>query len=53
MYIEILIVAALIFFAAEYAGNNLLYLPSDFKKKDGYKLSIELSEKYGLYRQNN
>ena len=28
------------------------YLPSDFKKKDGYKLSIELSEKYGLYRQN-
>ena len=28
------------------------YLPSDFKKKDGYKLSIELSKKYGLYRQN-
>lgn len=28
------------------------YLVSDFKKKDGYKLSIELSEKYGLYRQN-
>ena len=28
------------------------YLPSDFKKKDGYKRSIELSEKYGLYRQN-
>ena len=28
------------------------YLPSDFKKHDGYKQSIELSKKYGLYRQN-
>ncbi len=28
------------------------YLPSDFKKKDGYKRSIELSREYGLYRQN-
>ena len=28
------------------------YLPSDFKKKDGYKRSIELSKKYGLYRQD-
>lgn len=28
------------------------YLVSDFKKKDGYKLSVALSEKYGLYRQN-
>lgn len=28
------------------------HLPSDFKKKDGYRRSIELSEKYGLYRQN-
>ena len=28
------------------------HLPSDFKKKDGYKRSIELSQKYGLYRQN-
>ena len=27
-------------------------LPSDFKKKEGYKRSIELSKKYGLYRQN-
>ena len=27
-------------------------LPSDFKKKDGYKRSIELSNKLGLYRQN-
>ena len=28
------------------------YLVSDFKKKDGYKRSIELSKKYGLYRQD-
>ena len=28
------------------------YLCSDFKKKGGYKRSIELSEEYGLYRQN-
>ena len=28
------------------------WLPSDFKKKDGYKRSVELSAKYGLYRQN-
>ncbi len=34
------------------SGVKSCYLPSDFKKKDGYKLSIELSEKYGLYRQN-
>ncbi len=29
-----------------------LWLPSDFKKNDGYKKSIELSRKYDLYRQN-
>ncbi len=28
------------------------YLFSDFKKKNGYKRSCELSEEYGLYRQN-
>ena len=28
------------------------HLPSDFKKKNGYKRSIELSAQYGLYRQN-
>ena len=28
------------------------YLYSDFKKKNGYKRSIELSSKYNLYRQN-
>jgi len=27
-------------------------LVSDFKKKEGYKKSIELSKKYNLYRQN-
>lgn len=31
---------------------NILYLPSDFKKREGYKRSIELSQKYNLYRQN-
>ena len=28
------------------------YLFSDFKKKNGYKRSIELSKRYGLYRQD-
>ena len=28
------------------------YLQSDFKKKNGYKRSIELSAEYGLYRQD-
>jgi len=28
------------------------WLPSDFKKKEGYKRSIELSRQYELYRQN-
>ncbi len=28
------------------------YLGSDFKKKNGYKRSIELSQEYHLYRQN-
>lgn len=32
--------------------GKLKYLMSDFKKKDGYKISIELSKKYDLYRQN-
>ena len=27
------------------------WLPSDFKKKDGYRRSIQLSAEYGLYRQ--
>ncbi len=28
------------------------FLPSDFKKREGYKRSIELSKKFNLYRQN-
>ncbi|MCD7827161.1 MAG: epoxyqueuosine reductase QueH [Clostridiales bacterium] len=32
--------------------HGVKYLYSDFKKKNGYKRSIELSEKYSLYRQN-
>ena len=28
------------------------HLPGDFKKKDGYKRSLELSREYGLYRQD-
>jgi predicted adenine nucleotide alpha hydrolase (AANH) superfamily ATPase len=28
------------------------FLPSDFKKRDGYKRSIELSKEYELYRQD-
>jgi predicted adenine nucleotide alpha hydrolase (AANH) superfamily ATPase len=31
---------------------GVAYLPSDFKKRNGYKRSIELSSQYGLYRQN-
>lgn len=31
---------------------DVKYLVSDFKKKDGYKKSLELSAKYNLYRQD-
>lgn len=31
---------------------GIAYLVSDFKKREGYKRSIELSKEYGLYRQN-
>ena len=31
---------------------DIKYLYSDFKKKDGYKRSIELSKQYNMYRQN-
>ena len=31
---------------------GISYLFSDFKKKNGYRRSIELSREYGLYRQN-
>ncbi|MGN0425425.1 MAG: epoxyqueuosine reductase QueH [Acetatifactor sp.] len=35
--------------AGEY---QIPWLPSDFKKKNGYKRSVELSAEYELYRQN-
>ena len=31
---------------------GVAYLPSDFKKREGYKRSIQLSQAYGLYRQD-
>ena len=31
---------------------GVAWLPSDFKKRDGYKRSIELSKEYDLYRQD-
>ena len=31
---------------------SVAHLPSDFKKKNGYKRSIELSREYDLYRQD-
>jgi predicted adenine nucleotide alpha hydrolase (AANH) superfamily ATPase len=31
---------------------QIKFLAANFKKKDGYKLSIKLSHKYDLYRQN-
>ena len=34
--------------AGEY---GIRYLNSDFKKRNGYKRSVELSEQYGMYRQ--
>lgn len=34
------------------AKYGVKYYESDFKKKDGFKKSIELSHKHGLYRQN-
>ena len=31
---------------------SLNYLPADFKKREGFKKSIEISKKEGFYRQN-
>lgn len=33
-------------------GKKVKYLPSDFKKKNGYKRSVELSSEYEMYRQD-
>ncbi|MDO5392061.1 MAG: epoxyqueuosine reductase QueH [Eubacteriales bacterium] len=39
--------------ALEMGGKwGVRWLPSDFKKKEGYKRSIQLSAEYDLYRQN-
>ncbi len=32
--------------------EGLSFLPSDFKKRNGYKRSCELSAEYGMYRQD-
>lgn len=32
---------------------GIRWLPADFKKKDGYKRSLELSKQYNLYRQTD
>ena len=34
------------------AEYGVKHLPSDFKKKNGYRRSVELSGNYGLYRQD-
>ncbi len=36
----------------KFGENSPTFLYSDFKKKNGYKRSIELSSEYGLYRQD-
>jgi len=33
-------------------AHGVKWLPCDFKKKGGFQRSTELSQKYGLYRQN-
>lgn len=33
-------------------AHNIRFLPSDFKKREGYKRSIELAREFGLYRQD-
>ena len=37
---------------AEETGGEVCWLPSDFKKKGGYTRSCELSEEFGMYRQD-
>ena len=32
-------------------GSKLKYLPSDFKKENGYLKSVQISKQYNLYRQ--
>lgn len=46
--------AAMLHECAVQAGEKYgaVPLPSDFKKRNGYKRSVELSQEYSLYRQN-
>ena len=46
--------AALLNRIGEEAGAyyGVRHFPSDFKKRDGYRRSVELSKEYGLYRQD-
>ena len=34
------------------AREEVVFLPQDFKKKDGFRRSVELSHTHGLYRQD-
>ena len=36
---------------SELEGVDLIFIKEDFKKKDGFSRSIQLSKEYGLYRQ--
>ncbi len=38
-------------FAVEQRGQTPAWLPSDFKKNNGFKRSLEISQEYDLYRQ--
>ena len=38
--------------AEEGARFGVRYLPSDFKKENGYLRSLEITREYGMYRQN-
>lgn len=37
---------------ASQGNGKVQFLPSDFKKKNGYQRSVELSKEYGMYRQD-
>lgn len=37
---------------AAVSGPGVRWLPGDFKKREGYRRSVELSAQYGLYRQD-
>ena len=44
--------AGLINSCGERTAGNVMYLPTDLKKRGRYQRSIELSREYSLYRQN-